>query len=103
MTAHKRIAKEVGGPTSKTSAWQTGNRRLPCFRSLSATSLAFTHEIVKLRRPTAVTFDAIAAKLTSPRRRAERVCSSWCLYIRTVEFLETFWQSDMARPVTEAV
>ena len=71
IVAHKRIGKNVG----------------------------VTDEIVKLRRPTDATFNAIATKLT-PGALVELQLSVG-FYIMTSKFLETF-EIDM-QPVTEVV
>jgi alkylhydroperoxidase family enzyme len=70
-----------------------------CFNELQRAALAFTDEIVELRRPTDATFDAIAAKLT-PAALIELQLSVG-FYIMTSKFLETFG-IDL-QPVTEAV
>jgi len=98
VTAHKRIGKEVGVTDEQNAAledWKSAT----CFDDLPRAALAFTDEIVKLRRPTDATFDAIAAKLT-PAALIELQLSVG-FYIMTSKFLETFG-IDM-QPVTEAV
>jgi hypothetical protein len=62
-------------------------------------ALAFTDEIVKLRRPTDATFNAIKASLT-PGALVELQLSVG-FYIMTSKFLETF-QIDM-QPAAEVV
>ena len=62
-------------------------------------ALAFTDEIVKLRRPTDATFNAIKSKLT-PRALVELQLAVG-FYIMTSKFLETF-EIDM-QPVSEVV
>ncbi len=97
VTAHKRIGKEVGVTDEQNAAledWKSAT----CFNELQRAALAFTDEIVKLRRPTDVTFDAIAAKLT-PAALIELQLSVG-FYIMTSKFLETFG-IDM-QPVREA-
>jgi alkylhydroperoxidase family enzyme len=98
VTAHKRIGKEVGVTDEQNAAledWKSAT----CFNELQRAALAFTDEIVKLRRPTDVTFDAIAAKLT-PAALIELQLSVG-FYIMTSKFLETFGIDT--QPVTEAV
>ena len=61
VAAHKRIGKNVGVTDEQNAAledWQSA----ACFNDLQRAALAFTDEIVKLRRPTDATFSAIAAK-----------------------------------------
>jgi alkylhydroperoxidase family enzyme len=70
-----------------------------CFNELQRAALAFTDEIVKLRHPTDVTFEAIAARLT-PAALIELQLSVG-FYIMTSKFLETFG-IDM-QPVTKVV
>src|SRR6266705_2618782 len=63
IVAHKRIGKGVGVTDEQNEAledWQSAT----CFSDVQRAALAFTDEIVKLRKPTDTTFDAIAAKLT---------------------------------------
>src|ERR1700748_3321958 len=63
IVAHKRIGKGVGVTDEQNAAlenWQTAT----CFNEVQAPPLDFTDEIVKPRRPTDATFNAIAAKLT---------------------------------------
>jgi alkylhydroperoxidase family enzyme len=70
-----------------------------CFNEVHRAALAFTDEIVRLRRPTDTTFNAIAAKLT-PAALIELQLSVG-FYIMTSKFLETFG-IDM-QPVNEVV
>ena len=81
VVAHKRIGKNVGVSDEQNAA------------------LAFTDEIVGMRRPTDATFNAIAAKLT-PAALVELQLSVG-FYIMTSKFLETFG-IDM-QPVSEVV
>src|SRR3979411_462862 len=63
IVAHKRIGKNVGVSDEQNAAledWKSAT----CFDELQRAALAFTDEIVALRRPTEATFAAIAAKLT---------------------------------------
>src|ERR1700684_4503871 len=62
IVAHKRIGKGVGVTDEQNAAlenWQAAT----CFSDVQRAALAFTDEIVKLRRPTDATFNAIAARL----------------------------------------
>src|SRR5215510_4746233 len=63
VIAHKRIGKNVGVTDEQNEAladWQAAT----CFNDVQRAALAFTDEIVKLKKPTDATFKAIAAKLT---------------------------------------
>ena len=91
-------ARMSASPTSRTPRWKTG-KSATCFNELQRAALAFTDEIVNLRRPTDATFNAIAAKLT-PGALVELQLSVG-FYIMTSKFLETFG-IDM-QPVTEVV
>jgi alkylhydroperoxidase family enzyme len=98
VVAHKRIGKGVGVTDEQNAAledWKSAT----CFDGLQRAALAFTDEIVTLRRPTDATFGAIAAKLT-PGALVELQLSVG-FYIMTSKFLETFG-IDM-QTVTEAV
>jgi alkylhydroperoxidase family enzyme len=98
VVAHKRIGKNVGVTDEQNGAledWKSAS----CFDEVQRAALAFTDEIVKLRRPTDATFNAIAAKLT-PAALIELQLSVG-FYIMTSKFLETFG-IDM-QPVTEVV
>ena len=98
IVAHKRIGKNVGVTDEQNAAledWQSAT----CFSEVQRAALAFTDEIVKLRRPTDATFNAIAAKLT-PGALVELQLSVG-FYIMTSKFLETF-AIDL-QPVTEVI
>ena len=98
IVAHKRIGKNVGVTDEQNEAledWQSAT----CFNDVQRLALAFTDEIVKLRKPSDATFDAIKAKLT-PRALVELQLSVG-FYIMTSKFLETF-AIDL-QPVTEVV
>lgn len=98
VVAHKRIGKEVGVTDEQNVAledWKSAT----CFNDLQRAALAFTDEIVTLRRPTDATFDAIATKLT-PAALIELQLSVG-FYIMTSKFLETFGIDT--EPATEAV
>ena len=98
VVAHKRIGKNVGVTDEQNAAledWKSAT----CFNDLQCAALAFTDEIVGLRRPTDATFNAIAAKLT-PAALIELQLSVG-FYVMTSKFLETF-DIDM-QPVTEVI
>jgi alkylhydroperoxidase family enzyme len=87
VVAHKRIGKNVGVSDEQNEAlenWQSAT----CFNEVQRAALAFTDEIVRLRRPTDATFGAIASKLT-PAALVELQLSVG-FYIMTSKFLETF-------------
>ena len=98
VAAHKRIGKEVGVTDEQNAALENW-KSATCFNDLQRAALAFTDEIVKLRRPTDATFKTIAAKLT-PAALVELQLSVG-FYIMTSKFLETFG-IDM-QPVTEVI
>ena len=98
IIAHKRIGKNVGVSEAQNEAlenWQAAD----CFDETQRAALAFTDEVVKLKKPTDATFKAIAAKLT-PAALVELQLSVG-FYIMTSKFLETF-EIDL-QPVTEVV
>ena len=98
VVAQKRIGKNVGVTDEQNAAledWKSAT----CFNELQRAALAFTDEIVKLRRPTDATFNAIAAKLTPAALIELQLAVGF--YIMTSKFLETF-AIDM-QPVTEVV
>ena len=98
VRAHKQIGKNVGVTDEQNAAlenWETAN----CFNDVQRAALAFIDEIVKLRRPTDATFNAIKSKLT-PRALVELQLAVG-FYIMTSKFLETF-EIDM-QPVSEVV
>jgi len=87
VVAHKRIGSNVGVTDEQNAAlddWQVAT----CFNEVQRAALAFTDEIVRLRRPTDATFSAIAARLT-PAALVELQLSVG-FYIMTSKFLETF-------------
>jgi alkylhydroperoxidase family enzyme len=87
IVAHKRIGKSVGVTDEQNEAlenWQSAK----CFNEVQRAALAFADEIVKLRKPTDTTFNAIASKLT-PAALVELQLSVG-FYIMTSKFLETF-------------
>jgi alkylhydroperoxidase family enzyme len=98
IVAHKRIGKNVGVTDEQNEAlenWQAAT----CFNEVQRAALAFTDEVVKLRKPTDTTFKAIKAKLT-PGALVELQLSVG-FYIMTSKFLETF-EVDM-QPVSEVI
>ena len=98
IVAHKRIGKNVGVTDEQNAAlenWQAAG----CFNEVQRAALAFTDEIVKMKRPTDATFNAIKSKLT-PGALVELQLSVG-FYIMTSKFLETF-EIDM-QPVTEVI
>jgi alkylhydroperoxidase family enzyme len=98
VAAHKRIGKDVGVTDEQNAAlddWQPAT----CFNEVQRAALAFTDEIIRLRRPSDATFNAIAAKLT-PAALVELQLSVG-FYIMTSKFLETF-DVDM-QPVDQVV
>src|SRR6266850_5337942 len=98
IVAHKRIGKNVGVTDEQNAAledWKSAT----CFNELQRAALAFTDEIVAMRRPTDATFAAIAAKLT-PAALVELQLSVG-FYIMTSKFLKTF--ANNMEPLTETV
>src|SRR5947209_2856720 len=98
VVAHKRIGKNVGVTDEQNAALEDWTSAT-CFSETQRAALAFTDEIVKLRRPTDATFNAIAGKLTPPALIELQLAVGF--YIMTSKFLETF-AIDM-QPVTEVV
>jgi alkylhydroperoxidase family enzyme len=96
--AHKRIGKGVGVTDEQNDALETW-QSATCFDETQRAALAFTDEVVTMRRPTDATFNAIAAKLT-PGALIELQLSIG-FYIMTSKFLETFGVD--LQPVTEVV
>jgi alkylhydroperoxidase family enzyme len=87
IVAHKRIGKNIGVTDEQNEAlenWEAAT----CFNDVQRAALAFTDEIVRLRRPSDATFNAIAAKL-SPVALVELQLAVG-FYIMTSKFLETF-------------
>src|SRR4029078_11077480 len=98
IVAHKRIGKNVGVTDEQNAAledWQSAT----CFEEVQRAALAFTDEIVKMKKPSDATFNAIASKLT-PAALVELQLSVG-FYIMTSKFLETF-EIDL-HAVTERV
>lgn len=87
VAAHKRIGRNVGVSDAQNAAlddWQAAD----CFDDTQRAALAFTDEVVKLRKPTDATFDAIAARLTPGALIELQLAIGF--YIMTSKFLETF-------------
>jgi alkylhydroperoxidase family enzyme len=87
VAAHKRLGKGVGVTDEQNEAlanWSSAT----CFDDTQRAALAFTDEVVTLRRPTDATFNAMAEKLT-PGALVELQLSVG-FYIMTSKFLETF-------------
>jgi alkylhydroperoxidase family enzyme len=87
VVAHKRIGRNVGVTDEQNAAlenWQTAT----CFNELERAALAFTDEIVRLRRPTDATFNAVAARLTPAALVELQLAVGF--YVMTSKFLETF-------------
>ena len=98
IVAHKRIGKNVGVTDEQNAAlenWQNAT----CFSDVQRAALAFTDEIVKLRRPTDATFNAIRARLTPGALVELQLAVGF--YVMTSKFLETF-EIDM-QPASEVV
>src|ERR1700752_2429860 len=87
IVAHKRIGKNVGVTDEQNEAlenWEAAT----CFNEPQRAALAFTDEIVRLRRPTDATFKASAAQLTPAALVELQLAVGF--YIMTSKFLETF-------------
>jgi alkylhydroperoxidase family enzyme len=97
VVAHKRLGKGVGVTDEQNTALDNW-KKATCFSEVQRAALAFTDEIVTMRRPTDATFNAIAAKL-APAALVELQLSVG-FYIMTSKFLETF-AIDM-QPATDA-
>src|SRR6201985_3913131 len=98
IVAHKRIGKNIGVTDEQNEAlenWQAAS----CFNEVQRAALAFTDEIVRLRRPSDAPFEAIASQL-APGRLVELQLAVG-FYIMTSKFLETF-DIDM-QPVEQVV
>src|SRR5579864_2154637 len=98
VAAHKRIGRNAGVTDEQNAALENWQSAM-CFDEVQRAALAFADEIVKLRRPTDATFNAIAAKLTPGALVELQLAVGF--YIMTSKFLETFG-IDM-QPVTEVV
>jgi alkylhydroperoxidase family enzyme len=87
IVAHQRIGRNVGVTDAQNAAlenWQQAS----CFSEVERAALAFTDEIVRLKRPTDATFDAIRSKLTAGALVELQLAVGF--YIMTSKFLETF-------------
>jgi len=98
VAAHKRIGKNVGVTDEQNAALEVWTSAT-CFNEVQRAALAFTDEIVKLRRPSDATFHAIASRLTPGALVELQLAVGF--YIMTSKFLETF-AIDM-QPVSEVV
>jgi alkylhydroperoxidase family enzyme len=98
IAAHKRIGKNVGVTDEQHEALEDW-KPATCFNEVQRAALAFTDEIITLRRPTDATFKAIATKLTPAALIELQLAVGF--YIMTSLFLETF-DIDM-QPVSEVV
>ena len=98
VVAHKRIGKGVGVTDEQNDALDDW-KNAACFNDVQRAALAFTDEVVTMRKPTDATFNAIAAKLT-PAALIELQLSIG-FYVMTSKFLETFGVD--LQPVTEVV
>src|SRR5215472_9022209 len=87
VVAHKRIGKNVGVTDEQNEALENW-RDATCFNEVQRAALAFTDEIVKLRRPSDATFNAIKARLTPGALIELQLFVGF--YIMTSKFLETF-------------
>lgn len=98
VVAHKRLGKGVGVTDEQNEAL-TDWKAAACFDATQRAALAFTDEVVALRRPTDATFSAITTKLTSAALIELQLSIGF--YIMTSKFLETF-AVDL-QPVTEVI
>jgi alkylhydroperoxidase family enzyme len=87
IVAHKRIGKNVGVSDEQNAALENW-REATCFNEVQRAALAFTDEVVALRRPTDATFNAIAARLTPGALVELQLAVGF--YVMTSKFLETF-------------
>ena len=98
VVAHMRIGGNIGVTDEQNEALENWEGAT-CFDELQRAALAFTDEIIRLRRPTDATFKAIAAKLTPTALVELQLAVGF--YIMTSKFLETF-DIDM-QPVEQVV
>jgi len=96
IVAHKRIGKNV---TDEQNAALENWREATCFNEVQRAALAFTDEVVRLRRPSDATFSAIAERLTPGALVELQLAVGF--YVMTSKFLETF-DVDM-QPVEQVV
>src|SRR6201991_1452051 len=87
VVAHKRIGKAVGVTDEQNAALEDW-KPATCFNEVQRAALAFTDEIVTLRKPADATLNAIAAKLTPGALIELQLAVGF--YIMTSKFLETF-------------
>src|ERR1700745_1150486 len=87
MWAPKRIGKNVGVSDEQNAALENW-REATCFSEVQRAALAFTDEVVALRRPTDATFNAITARLTPGALVELQLAVGF--YVMTSKFLETF-------------
>src|ERR1700755_61493 len=86
IVAHKRIGKNIGVTDEQNEALENWEGAA-CFHAGQRAALAFTDEIIRLRRPSDATFKAIAAKLTPAALVELQLAVGF--YIMTSKFLET--------------
>jgi alkylhydroperoxidase family enzyme len=98
IVAHKRIGKNIGVTDEQNEALENWEA-VDCFDEVQRAALAFTDEIVRLRRPSDATFKAIAEKLAPAALIELQLAVGF--YIMTSKFLETF-DIDM-QPVEQVV
>ena len=87
VVAHKRIGKGIGVTDEQNAALENWHAA-SCFDDVQRAALAFTDEIVTLKRPTDATFKSIAAKLTPGALVELQIAVGF--YVMTSKFLETF-------------
>jgi alkylhydroperoxidase family enzyme len=98
IVAHKRIGKNVAVTDEQNAALENW-REATCFNEVQHAALAFTDEVVRLRRPSDATFSAIAERLTPGALVELQLAVGF--YVMTSKFLETF-DVDM-QPVEQVV
>jgi alkylhydroperoxidase family enzyme len=98
IVAHKRVGRNVGVTDEQNEALENWEHAT-CFNDVQRAALAFTDEIVRLRRPTDATFSGISSKLTPGALVELQLAVGF--YIMTSKFLETF-DIDM-QPVSDVV
>src|SRR6201998_4099581 len=98
IVAHKRIGRNVGVTDEQNAALEDW-KQAACFNDVQRAALAFTDEVVTMRRPSDATFRAIASKLTPGALVELQLAVGF--YIMTSKFLETF-EIDL-QPVSEVV
>lgn len=98
VAAHNRIGRNVGVTDEQNEALHDW-RNASCFNEQGRAALAFTDEIVTLRKPSDATFKAIAGLLTPGALVELQLAVGF--YVMTSKFLETFG-IDL-QPVEEVV